>query len=175
MNIKEMNFYNLVSMLKVKEKGMPIFFYWGLILICVVLFPFLCLDTLNILGGEKRRPVLPEKSVAEFPSNLVQEKIAQVVSPQHLPDTDDDRERFRVRPGVSNELLLLAPRATLSEKVVGILFSTQQARSMAIIESGGTQKSYQVGEKISGKSIILRIFTDRVIINDNGYYASLLL
>lgn len=173
MNIKEMNFHSMVSMLKGKE--ILLFFYSGLTLTCVVLFSFLCRDTLNTLGDKKSRAVLPEKPVAEFPSSAVQEKIAQIASPQHLPDIDDEKERFRVRPGVSNDLLLLAPRATLSEKVVGILFSTQQTRSMAIIESGGTQKTYQVGEKISGKSIILRILSDRVIINDNGYYASLIL
>ncbi|CAI2092271.1 type II secretion system protein N [Serratia ficaria] len=175
MNIKEMNFYSMASILKGKAKDIYLFFYGGLVVTGIVLLSFLCLDTLNTLEDEKGRLVLPDKAVAEVPSNLLQDKVAQIVSPRRLPDADDGRERFRIRPGVSDELLLLAPRATSSEKVVGILSSTQQVRSIAIIESGGAQKSYQIGERISGKSIILRILSDRVIINDNGYYASLIL
>ncbi|AGB84042.1 hypothetical protein D781_3848 [Serratia sp. FGI94] len=170
-----MRIYSMAIILKEKVKEIHLFLLGGGVVTGIVLFSLLCLDTWDLLKDQNGRLVLSENSFVEVPSNLLQDKLAQIARPRRLPDADDGRERFMVRPGVSDELLLLAPRATLSEKVVGILSSTQQTRCIAIIESDGAQKSYQVGEKISGKSTILRILSDRVIINDNGYYASLIL
>jgi general secretion pathway protein C len=43
------------------------------------------------------------------------------------------------------------------------------------VDVSGKQASFGSGEKIAGESPVVKIFPDRVIINEDGYYASLML
>lgn len=175
MNIREIKFYDITDLLSQSKKNLHLLYYGCLAVPVIILFVFSCQDTRATLNADQSRFILTERTDDDFPALLLQEQFAQFGNPHQLSEKNDGKERFRVRQNVSDELLLLAPRATLNEKIVGILFSTQQSRSIAIIESGGIQKSYLLGDKISGQFPVLRILTDRVIIDDNGFYAALFL
>lgn len=73
-------------------------------------------------------------------------------------------------------LLFHAPSSTLAARVVGILSSSTHEKSIAIIEQKKHQSSYSQGEKMpDNNAVVIKIFDDRVIINHQGYYESLLL
>ncbi|WP_052130908.1 type II secretion system protein N [Erwinia typographi] len=175
MNIREIKFYDITNLLNQSKKSLNLLFYGCLTLPAIAVFVFACLDTRQTLSADRTRFTFPESTEEDYPALSLQQQFAQLGNPRQLSEKKEGRERFRVGPNVSDELLLLAPRATLNEKIVGILFSTEQKRSIAIIDSGGTQKSYLLGDKIAGEFPVLRILTDRVIIDDNGFYAALFL
>ncbi|HHL2560675.1 TPA: type II secretion system protein N [Yersinia enterocolitica] len=73
-------------------------------------------------------------------------------------------------------LLFQAPRSSLTARVVGVLTSSIHEKSIAIIEQNKRQNSYSQGEKLpENHAVVIKIFDDRVIINHQGYYESLLL
>ncbi|WP_227739358.1 type II secretion system protein N [Yersinia artesiana] len=73
-------------------------------------------------------------------------------------------------------LLFHAPRSSLTARVVGVLTSSIHEKSIAIIEQNKRQSSYSQGEKLpENHAVVIKIFDDRVILNHQGYYESLLL
>ncbi|NIL05040.1 general secretion pathway protein GspC [Yersinia mollaretii] len=69
-----------------------------------------------------------------------------------------------------------APPSHLAVRLVGILNSTTPENSIAIIEQSKRQHSYTQGEVLpEKKAVVVKIFADRVIIDQQGYYKSLLL
>lgn len=73
-------------------------------------------------------------------------------------------------------LLFHAPPSNLAARVVGILSSSIHEKSITIIEQNKYQSSYSQGEKMpENNAVVIKIFDDRVIINHQGYYESLLL
>lgn len=95
---------------------------------------------------------------------------------QEDADADADQERFRVtRKLASDTLLMTAPVAKLPMKVVGLLCDKGNHAGMAIIEASGRQQSYLSDSAINDIYPIIKIFPDRIIINENGFYAALIL
>ncbi|AJI95029.1 type IV pilus biogenesis family protein [Yersinia ruckeri] len=73
-------------------------------------------------------------------------------------------------------LLFQAPNSKLAVSLVGILSSTVREKSIAIIEKNKHQQSYSLGDKLpENHAEVVKIFGDRVIINHQGNYESLLL
>ncbi|CNJ23566.1 general secretion pathway protein GspC [Yersinia mollaretii] len=69
-----------------------------------------------------------------------------------------------------------APPSHLAVRLVGILNSTTPENSIAIIEQNKRQHSYTQGEALpEKKAVVIKIFADRVILDQQGYYKSLLL
>ncbi|MGE4775338.1 type II secretion system protein N [Yersinia enterocolitica] len=60
-------------------------------------------------------------------------------------------------------------------KLVGVLEHTKEEKSIAIIENSGKQNLYFVGDEIESDTgiIIVKILSDKIIINENKSYHSL--
>ncbi|MNI91359.1 hypothetical protein D3C73_1490050 [compost metagenome] len=58
---------------------------------------------------------------------------------------------------------------------MGLLCDKDDHAGMVIIERSGRQQSYVSGEKINDTYPIVKILADRIIINENGFYAALML
>jgi general secretion pathway protein C len=87
-----------------------------------------------------------------------------------------EQSRFRItEKKLSSAQLMAAPVAKLAVKVVGVLSDKDDYAGMAIIERSGRQQSYVSGEKINDTYPIVKILADRIIINENGFYAALML
>ncbi|MGX5913332.1 type II secretion system protein GspC [Aliidiomarina sp. Khilg15.8] len=62
-----------------------------------------------------------------------------------------------------------APETTLNIRLVGLSASADALRSAAIIEQGGNQQTYIIGERIANsRATVEAIFPDRVILDNNG-------
>lgn len=131
--------------------------------------------TISVNHGEKSFLQQPKTHVA-YPTMAVEQELAQLYGSTAQQPAKDSRERFRIQSvGDNDSLLLAAPRARLNERLVGILTSSNPDKNIAIVDGGGKQSSYGLSDKIAGKFAILRIFDDRVVINEDGFYATLLL
>ena len=118
------------------------------------------------------RPTTP----SPFPSISLEKELLGLYGSTTPASVTDSHERFRIQGSAADDALLLAaPRAKLRDSLVGVLISSNPAKNMAIIDSGGKQASYALSDRIDDKFIILRILPDRVVINENGFYAALIL
>ncbi|WP_198679653.1 type II secretion system protein GspC [Aliidiomarina minuta] len=62
-----------------------------------------------------------------------------------------------------------APQTTLNISLVGLTASGNQLLSAAIIEQGGNQQTYIIGERIANSRATLEaVFSDRVILDNSG-------
>lgn len=67
------------------------------------------------------------------------------------------------------EAALDAPETTLNIRLVGLTASADPLRSAAIVEQGGEQQTYIIGERIANsRATVEGIFADRVILDNNG-------
>lgn len=114
---------------------------------------------------------------ANQPSVVAEKDLAELYGGEAKPaEMGDTRERFRINGSTANDsLLLAAPLAQRQDRVVGILTSSNPLKNIAIIDSTGKQMSYGVNDRINGMAAIIKIFEDRVVINENGFYAALVL
>ncbi|WP_249192867.1 type II secretion system protein N [Yersinia sp. Marseille-Q3913] len=55
-------------------------------------------------------------------------------------------------------------------KLVGILKHADETKSIAILKYNGQQKSYFIHDKVSDGITIVKILTDKILINDKGSY-----
>lgn len=111
-----------------------------------------------------------------FPSVTEEQALAGLYGSVAPPPVTDTDKRFYIHEPIDDDALLLAaPRAQLAASLVGVLISSKPENTLAIIESAGKQVSYVPGDRIAGKFTILRILPDRVVINQNGFYAALIL
>lgn len=158
-----------------KEKGARVL---GYILLLLGVFSFLWIAD-EILGHTKPSASNIEPILKVTPNLTMVPKASLLPTlfyPDGHADIPADQERFRVtsrKP--SNVLLMTAPVARLSMKVVGVLCDKDGQAGMAIIEHSGQQFSYVSGEKINDSYPIMNILPDRIIINENGFYAALML
>ncbi|WP_454877602.1 type II secretion system protein N [Serratia inhibens] len=78
--------------------------------------------------------------------------------------------------GPNDDVINNAPETRLAGKITGLLFSDNQKHSMVIIERAGKQASYGMGDRIADSNlVILRILQDKILLDENGYYASMIL
>lgn len=116
------------------------------------------------------------KVPAPFPNATQEKELIGLYGSVVRPTTTDVSKRFYIQEAVADDnLLMSAPRAKLRDSLVGVLMSSSSEKNIAIIESAGKQASYGLGDLIAGKFTILKIFQDRVVINEDGFYAALVL
>jgi general secretion pathway protein C len=102
--------------------------------------------------------------------------LPELFYPTGSPEVSAEQGRFRVHGKLAgDDLLMTAPVAKLTVKVVGLLCDKDNHAGMVIIEGSGRQQSYVSGEAINDTYPIMKIFSDRVVINENGFYAALML
>ncbi|MBL3525159.1 general secretion pathway protein GspC [Serratia plymuthica] len=78
--------------------------------------------------------------------------------------------------GISDDVINNAPETRLAGKVTGLLFSDNPKHSLAIIERSGKQASYGMGDRIANSNVVvLRILQDKILLDENGYYALMIL
>ncbi|MBO2006899.1 hypothetical protein J4732_11590 [Serratia marcescens] len=56
--------------------------------------------------------------------------------------------------------------------MAGLLFS-DNAKKLVIVEHGGKQTGYGVGDRLAGSNAIVRIVKNKILLDENGYYATL--
>lgn len=90
---------------------------------------------------------------------------------------DAPKDIYRVgHLSLEDPLFYQAPPSQLAVRLVGILNSSTPENSIAVIEHNKRQHSYTQGEALpEKKAVVVKIFADRVIIDQQGYYKSLLL
>ncbi|CAI1749537.1 type II secretion system protein C [Serratia quinivorans] len=102
--------------------------------------------------------------------------LSELFYPKGDSEVSAEQGRFRVHGKLAgDDLLMAAPVAKLTLKVVGLLCDKDNHAGMVIIEGLGRQQSYVSGEAINDTYPIMKIFSDRVVINENGFYAALML
>ncbi|EPH7221580.1 TPA: type II secretion system protein N [Serratia marcescens] len=75
---------------------------------------------------------------------------------------------------IGAELLANAPEAAALGKITGLLFSDNAEKSLVIVEHGGKQTGYGVGDRLVGSNaVIVRILKNKILLDENGYYAAL--
>ncbi len=84
---------------------------------------------------------------------------------------------YKVSEGeISTELIDNVPESRSAGKITGLLFSDNAKKSMVIVEHAGKQTGYGVGERIAGSNaVILRILKNKILLDENGYYGTLVL
>lgn len=85
--------------------------------------------------------------------------------------------KYKVRPqGITDEIIKYAPESQLTGKITGLLLSSNENKSLVIIERSGKQTGYGMGDRIVDSNVvILRILQNKIVLNENGYYASMIL
>lgn len=128
--------------------------------------------SINTQNISLQRPDTPPP----FPSISLEKEVVSLYDSPIQPSATGTGEHFRIHGAeIDDALLLDVPRAKLTATLVGILMSSNPAKHMVIIESAGQQTSYGLNDRIAGKFTILRILQDRIVINENGFYAALIL
>lgn len=102
--------------------------------------------------------------------------LSELFYPKEGSEVSAEQGRFRVHGKLAgDDLLMSAPVAKLTVKVVGLLCDKDNHAGVVIIEGAGRQQSYVSGEAINDTYPIMKIFSDRIVINENGFYAALML
>ncbi|WP_431223431.1 type II secretion system protein N [Serratia sp. L9] len=131
--------------------------------------------TSQAINGENIS-VQQARAPAPFPDMALEKTLSGLYGSVARPTATDISTRFYIQGTIADDsLLLAAPRAKVRDNLVGVLMSSNPEKNMAIIESAGKQASYGLNDRIAGKFTILKIFQDRVVINENGFYATLVL
>lgn len=80
------------------------------------------------------------------------------------------------KPTVQQSNITDAPKTKLNLKLVGIVAATDPNNSSVIISQKGTQNSYFIDSKIEDtRAVIAHIYQDRVILDVNGSFETLML
>lgn len=89
----------------------------------------------------------------------------------------EKQTRYKVRPqDITDEIINSAPESRLVGKITGLLLSSNENKSLVIIERSGKQNGYGIGDRIADSNVvILRILQNKILLNENGYYASMIL
>lgn len=99
---------------------------------------------------------------------------AQPVQPQRITQMNLFGERGATAPTRSQPQD--APQTTLNITLVGVTAASTPSRSAAIIQQGGNQNTYIIDETIaSSRAIVREIYSDRIILENNGRLETLML
>ena len=75
----------------------------------------------------------------------------------------------RAAQAASTQAFMDAPETTLNVRLVGLVASDRPERSAAIIEQGGSQQTYIIGERIgNSRATVEQIFPNRVLLDNGG-------
>ncbi|HGM5491622.1 TPA: type II secretion system protein N [Serratia fonticola] len=160
-----------------QKADIPAYGAIGILLLGLASFLWMGWHILTFSAHDTEQIALPRANTpSPFPSTSLEKELLGLYGSSTPPSVTDSHERFRIRgAAVDDALLLAAPRAKLRDSLVGVLISSDPAKNMAIIDSGGKQASYAPSDRIAEKFTILRILPDRVVINEHGFYAALIL
>lgn len=149
----------------------------GILFLGLAGFLWMGWQTITFSASNTAQITLPRSTTpSPFPSTSLEKELLGLYGSTTHPSITDSHERFRIQGSIADDALLLAaPRAKLRDSLVGVLISSNPAKNLAIIDSGGKQASYAPSDRIAEKFTILRILPDRVVINENGFYAALML
>ncbi|GAA4891324.1 type II secretion system protein GspC [Ferrimonas pelagia] len=90
--------------------------------------------------------------------------------------TPDAKPEVATPEPVARDLITDAPKTSLRILLTGLVASSIEERGIAIIESGGSQETYSIGEKIKSTNASLHeVYADRAIILNQGRYETLML
>lgn len=79
-------------------------------------------------------------------------------------------------PPITTTVKVDAPPTRLNLTLVGVVASTDQQRSLAVVANRGQQNTYGINEEIEGTQAVLKaVFSDRVIIDNSGRDETLML
>lgn len=125
-------------------------------------------------------PLDVEKKTTMIQNNNVEKHNVMEVSGLGIFPTktaDTAKNIYRVgNLSLEDPLLLQAPLSHLPFSLVGVLSSSVHENSLVIIEQNKSQRSYIQGDELTEhNAVIVKIFPDRIILNQQGYYKSLLL
>lgn len=76
---------------------------------------------------------------------------------------------------LTDDFYLSCPVAKVSASVVGLVSGNNNSKDIAVITYGGKEASYSVSDALDKEVNIVRIFRDRVIVDEHGYCAALLM
>ena len=80
------------------------------------------------------------------------------------------------KPVVVAQQMTDAPETRLNVTLTGVMANDEPSRSIAIIEYQSLQATYIIGDKINAtRATVSEIHSDRVILNNNGVYETLML
>ena len=83
---------------------------------------------------------------------------------------------FNAQPSAVKEAVQDAPQTRLNLTLTGVVASNDKQFSSAIIESGGNQYTYGIGDKIEKtRAILEKVYNDRVLIKQSGTLETLML
>lgn len=92
------------------------------------------------------------------------------------PDAPTAGKTQAVSNEVAGAVRMDAPKTKLNLTLTGIIASTDPARSLAIIISGGDESGYAIGETIAATRAKVRaVLPDRIILNNQGQDETLML
>ncbi|CQH60196.1 type II secretion system protein N [Yersinia enterocolitica] len=125
-------------------------------------------------------PLVVEKTPTKHHKNNVEKhNIMEIGGLGLFPTEAADTVKDIYRVGylsLEDPLVLQAPLSHLPLNLVGVLSSSVHENSLAIIEQNKRQRSYIQGDELTEhNAVIVKIFPDRIILNQQGYYKSLLL
>ncbi|YCH30145.1 hypothetical protein M1D48_18770 [Erwinia sp. D4-22] len=93
-----------------------------------------------------------------------------------LTNTAEYNQRYALSANELTEAFYLScPSAKLSARVSGLLSGDNINKNVAVIHYQGKEESYGINDSIGEGVTLIRIFPDRVIVNEHGYCAALLM
>ncbi|WP_231591920.1 type II secretion system protein N [Yersinia massiliensis] len=125
-------------------------------------------------------PLVVEKtSVRHHKNDVEKHDVIDIGGLGIFPTGAEDTVKNIYRVGylsLEDPLFLQAPLSHLPLNLVGVLSSSVHENSLAIIEQNKRQRSYIQGDELTEhNAVIVKILPDRIILNQQGYYKSLLL
>lgn len=95
---------------------------------------------------------------------------------QALTETPANSDPYVMKHNkLTDEFFLSCPVAKVSARVVGLVSDVNHSKDIAIIRYRGKEASYSVSDALDKEVNIVRIFRDRVIVDEHGYCAALLM
>ena len=114
------------------------------------------------------RVLTPADTVVTAPAQASQRSRAMSIDVSALQALNIFGDRAAEATSMS-QAAMDAPETTLNVRLVGLVASDRPELSAAIIEQGGTQQTYIIGERIANsRASVEQIFPDRVLLDNAG-------
>lgn len=99
----------------------------------------------------------------------------QQQQPMPTEKTGNSDSYFLKNNELTDDFYLSCPTAEISASVVGLVSGDNHNKDIAIIRYLGKEAGYSVSDALDKDVNIVRIFRDRVIVDEHGYCAALLM
>ena len=114
------------------------------------------------------RVLTPADTVVTAPAQTAQRSRATTIDVSALQALNIFGDRAAEATSI-NQAAIDAPETTLNVRLVGLVASDRPELSAAIIEQGGSQQTYIIGERIANsRASVEQIFPDRVLLDNGG-------